>query len=84
MLALRVKYIHFVIQLFQGNERQKKKVVIIESCERYTELPKLTKELMPRYNVPLHWDDLLLKEALQTAAHCRVRSSVPSKAEGCA
>lgn len=42
-------------------------MVIIESCERYTELQKLTEELMPWCNVPLHGDDLLLRAALQAA-----------------
>lgn len=28
---------------------------------------------MPWHNVPLHWGDLLLREALQIPAHCRVR-----------
>lgn len=46
-----------------GKERQKKKVDIIESYERYTEiLQKLTHEWMPQCNISLHWYVLLLRE----------------------
>lgn len=45
---------------------------------RDTELQKLTEELMPWYDVPLHWGDLLLRAALQTLAHCRVRVRSPA------